>query len=321
MASSLSHPQHVILDSDAVWQSRLKRAEFRFRKRLETVPACPVLSHAQLASLPPLPSLSQVAALCVSANCDNRATSWMTPTNCAITAIVHLPSTLYWHARVVRARTESWEHYVEFTLRYSEEDKEWTVASEGSKHSSWRAFNIDDNVGQRQDDSVEQDEKSEDRTSQLMTAADSSTDSSCKQRYIMLLGCSEHEHNRSYRLLPEADRVSREHCIDFFGPRVRPLPLCTSCRTAITACIAPEQGQDLPPGSRGHKDLGIFTVRGVVQVSRTVYEAYYSTDGRFCRCSRTSSGFRGEEGGLEEAQAWSGPRRATASLQEGGLLP
>ena len=105
-------------------------------------------------------------------------------------------------------------------------EQKWSVDSVGKSGSGRRAAKVDDNITQN----VEQDEKSDTQSSLVMSASEEAIDSgSGKQRYIDLQQCShcsEHVHNRCYRLLPLVSAW-----------RTHTAPLCASCRTLIDAAI------------------------------------------------------------------------------------
>ena len=64
--SSLCRSVHSVVDSDVVWEERLEVAEAIQRLNAPShPPASAELSGVQLTALPPLPSLSEAAALCM----------------------------------------------------------------------------------------------------------------------------------------------------------------------------------------------------------------------------------------------------------------
>jgi len=253
-ASALCRTLHALFDGDAVWQGRLREAEaVQYADDTAAAPAADVLSAAQQAALPPLPSLSEAAALCSQSYYEAEQQRFFAnplpvrydiPPPPRITAIVHLPSTLRYHAKIVsqragystldyslQSRYRRLQHavtYMEFTLTYSEQQQKWVVDSMGDADSGVQAINADDNVGR--------DKQRSDRISSL-TPAPASVVSS-KQRYIDLLQCSEHVNRQCCRLLPPSPPLhassGRPRSI---VPPVCPLPLCANCRTVIARCI------------------------------------------------------------------------------------
>ena len=290
-ASSLSRASHPLFDGDGVWDSRLRRAEAIQHVDDVPVPAAAVLSAAQLAALPSLPTLSDAAALCLQSyiavevprvqDVPPTLSSEEAVQRCRaarVTAIVHLPSTLLYHARI--SKPDGWDKactvgYYEFAFAWSGEEQRWRVDRMGERYSGWRAMNVDDNVA---DDVVELTaETSNDEPAQLLRRAPTtarstarstarrSNSSSSKQRYIELLGCSEHAHNGCHRLLPPSPPLDAR-CLAHYDyraldgtpivlPAVCPLPLCASCRFVIAGCIAPEAD-----------------VNSVVRLSSTLFE-------------------------------------------------
>ena len=85
-------------------------------------------------------------------------------------------------------------------------------------------------IGQR-NGNIEHDEKCGEGVSRGIAAQPSTIPTGNKQRYIQLLRCSEHEHNRCYRLLPlsPSTEAFRKHSL-LHAPAVCPLPLCAACR-------------------------------------------------------------------------------------------
>jgi hypothetical protein len=140
-ASLLSRSLHTLFNSEAVWRGRLKEVEalqcVPFEEdeptwvashqpatgevvdRRATPPTYAVLSYAQLASPPFLPSFSAVATLClwafIQAEEQQRQgqarSSWQShfyqPRTARLTAILHLPSTLVYHARIITPEYDS----------------------------------------------------------------------------------------------------------------------------------------------------------------------------------------------------------------------
>ena len=282
--STLSRSLHTVFDGEAVWQGRLRLAKCIQRVDDDApVPASAVLSAAQLAALPPLPSLSEAASLCllsftVAADSQPPAglTAWCCPTvpslqpppAARVSAIVHLPSTLCYHARIVQHdATFPLDHkalYIEFALTYCRRQQKWIVARTGRLHSGWRAINIDDNIGLNG-------KRSGFQAVRLLAACPVV---SSKQRYIDLLKCSEHQRNQCYRLLPASPPLpvhdyARERL--YGAAPIAALPLCASCRTLLTRCI--HRSCFSPRTARFLVDARTtYTVLGVTRINSTTYE-------------------------------------------------
>ena len=235
-ASTLCRASSVF-DSDGIWQRRLEEVErIQHVEDDATVSAVATLSPAQLAALPPLPTLSRAAAICLRAYVDVSArpfvnsTTWQPP---RLAAIVHLPSTLCYHARIVlrtgdRHPLDNVVTCPEFTLTTGDSGT-WQVEKLGKHDIGWRALLVDDNIGLDEQHSDDQ-----------LPHSPAASGSSSKQRYIDLLQCSEHEHRQCWRLLPPSPPrgvggVSFLHTV---RPRLCPLPLCASCTAVIARCIA-----------------------------------------------------------------------------------
>ena len=240
-AAALCRSSHALFDDETVWQDRVAAVEDAQRAggggdAPLPVPAAAVLSPAQLPALPPLPSLSEAAA----ALCERlrRPREGLNAAQARVTSIVHLPSTLRYHAKVLkpydaRFPLEQVLHYLEFSLTYSPHRRRWMVASTGDYYSGIRAINAGDNVGQ------EEEKEGQGERAGLTSGLSS------KRRYVQLLQCSEHAHNACYRLLPP----SLAHCAQAPGsddfhydpckalPPLRLLPLCRSCRGLLARCI------------------------------------------------------------------------------------
>jgi hypothetical protein len=114
---------------------------------------CKVFSSAQLHSRPPLPSLSQVAEMCLHefVQREERVTMHQSTSTCQashvpLTALLHLPSPLAYHARLITPKWKGGVHhsveYIELEFRYSEEERRWRVARIGDLDSGWRAVNL-----------------------------------------------------------------------------------------------------------------------------------------------------------------------------------
>ena len=115
-----------------------------------------------------------------------------------VTAIVHVPSTLRYHCRVLVGKSgghplQYSAKYDEVTVVYSQQQQRWFVSSTGFNLRGLRAVNIGDNVVQ-----------DEQKWSDASWLLDAPTNLSSKQRYIDLLQCSEHVHNHCHRLLPSS---------------------------------------------------------------------------------------------------------------------
>ena len=303
-ASSLSRASHPLFDGDGVWDSRLRRAEAIQHVDDVPVPAAAVLSAAQLAALPSLPTLSDAAALCLQSyiavevprvqDVPPTLSSEEAVQRCRaarVTAIVHLPSTLLYHARI--SKPDGWDKactvgYYEFAFAWSGEEQRWRVDRMGERYSGWRAMNVDDNVA---DDVVELTaETSNDEPAQLLRRAPTtarstarrSNSSSSKQRYIELLGCSEHAHNGCHRLLPPSPPLDAR-CLAHYDyraldgtpivlPAVCPLPLCASCRTLVARCIQQH-------GSLNRSSANIssdYRVTAIARCNATMFDTAFS---------------------------------------------
>jgi len=180
IASALSRSLHAVFDSDEVWQDRLRVVEAI--RRVEdgyVVPPSALLSPAQLAALPPLPSLPEVASLCLQSfekAIDKRGLRikwrgvlqsksgrglWMWTARHRLLASPPSSNCRPLSATTVESCDRTIEeicslvHHVEFTLAYSCEEGKWKVESMGDDNSGMRAINIDDNI-QRTDTSEEE---------------------------------------------------------------------------------------------------------------------------------------------------------------------
>ena len=207
-ASTLSRALHVLFDSEAAWQGKLRWAEAVQRVRVDVALANTAqLSSAVLHSIPPLSwPLSELAELCLEALLDddqrrlltnhprlNQHYARFTPRPPRMTAIVRVPGTVRYHTRVSRTvwGQKRQVEYREFWLAHSEQQLRWVMKQEGGEYSGWMAVNVDDNIGQE--------EKTNDKEPSRPTTDRASLSS--KQRYIDLLQCSEHCHNHCHRLL------------------------------------------------------------------------------------------------------------------------
>ena len=269
-ASALSRPLHALFDSDAVWQGRVKDVEaVQFAHFDEPECSAAVLSSLQLASLPPLPSMSEVAALCLQsfvaakeAEEQADAIDWSSgdfePKTSRLTALIHLPSTLAYHARII---TPQWEDevpheasYIEFELKYIK--RRWMVARLGPPFSGWRAVNVADNVA-----TVD-----EAQNAQFIAR----TGDSFKARYIDFCKCSEHREVQCHRLVPPSRPLAvttpylAPASKPSLLPEVSPLPLCSQCRPRIVRWI-----------KDGHVNTDSpkpYSVSSVTRISRTEYD-------------------------------------------------
>ena len=253
--SSLSHSLHPLFDGEAVWHGRLRAVEATQHIPVELVPRVPesaILSPEALAALPPLPSLIEAATLCFTAFMNTRQqqqrTVWRragevksqphVPGSPRITAVVHLPATLLYHARFSSTYPCSTVHelawvehaWVEFTLRRGDEQP-WAVAKVGDYRSGKWALDVEDNIGDME----------ERAHADTVTAIPSTRPVSSKQRFVNLLRCSEHEYGQCNRLVqptsPLAFIEKRNKRFLPTPPPVCPLPLCSSCRAAISPSI------------------------------------------------------------------------------------
>ena len=227
--------------------------------------------------MPPLPTLSKAAEVCLHGYIEageRRRVMYALATNerqnSRITAIVHLPATTEYHTRLTRPEAESDDpleykvEHIRFTLKYDQESKQWVVDSSDGDSIGLRALqrhavNIDDNV--------EQHDHSDHQTAQTTAVTDRPMDGGSKQAYIDLLACSEHEHNRCYRLLPAVYPLSVDTGTGLQPtdvPNICAIPLCASCRTLIARCI-----QSAHPAS----STLWRSVWGVTRISSTIYEA------------------------------------------------
>ena len=186
-AAALSRSIRTAFDSDAVWYRRFMDVCSIMRLYVEMpVPAAAVLSAAQLAALPPLPSLAEAAALCEQAYRESELCK-ETPSHLqppCVAAIVHLPCTLLYHARIVgrciadQHVLKQFAEHIEFTLTYSQQLLRWTVQEVGESGSGRRALCVDNNV-----DACRARSDSVDRPPAAPTIG------SYKQRYIHILTC------------------------------------------------------------------------------------------------------------------------------------
>lgn len=284
-ASALCQSLHILFDSEAVWQDRLRQAEAIQHVHADVaVPADAVLSAAQLAALPPLPSLSEVASLCSQSYLAAQAQRQLNlnysrlvarlrdvhPPQPRLTAIVHLPLTLLYHTRIVTLVMRPRKYtakYIEFTLACSDAQQGWRVETVGRPLSGWRAINIDDNVGEQ---NMRGDEQPLHSVFVPATTGTTTTtiNSSSKQRYVDLLRCSEHAHNQCYRLLPPSPPRPAANYHRPLNPNlhpIQPLPLCSSCLTLFAHCIARYQAQGIS-----------CRVSSVTRINSTLYETVVS---------------------------------------------
>ena len=201
-ASALCRAMHPLFECKAVWQGRLREAE-----RIQHVDAdhathdVSVLSPAQSAALPPLPSLSETAALCLQAYWPKSLLSeFPAVSHPRVTAIVpcrppsHATSGSSFYLQVsqeLRGSLSTWR----ISLKYSEQQQQWTVEHMGlERFSGWR---VDDNMLNIGLD----DPSSDGQPHRPVIPRTTTVYSSYKRRYIDSLKCSEHEHNHCYRLL------------------------------------------------------------------------------------------------------------------------
>ena len=272
-ASSLCRASRAEFDGEAVWQSRLRAAQAIQHVAADVaVPASAVLSAAQLAALPPLPSVAEIASLCLQSFVETEKKYDLRPESSLgscrrLTALLRLPSTVRYHARIVTPRSSKrLVHnvaHVDFALSFDKRQRTWKVRRMGGnkRYSGLGAINMEDNVGQESDTGEEQPQ-----------SIVSSTSVSSKQRYIELLQCSEHVHNGCHRLLPPAPPRPVVYYAHYRPvPPLVALPVCGSCRTAIARCI-----------QRTHHDANEypaqFKLRGVTRINRSTYESFI-TDG------------------------------------------
>ena len=202
-AAALSRSIRTAFDSDAVWYRRFMDVCSIMRLYVEMpVPAAAVLSAAQLAALPPLPSLAEAAALCEQAYRESELCK-ETPSHLqppCVAAIVHLPCTLLYHARIVgrciadQHVLKQFAEHIEFTLTYSQQLLRWTVQEVGESGSGRRALCVDNNV-----DACRTRSDSVDRPPAAPTIG------SYKQRYIHILTCR--SDRQCYHLLPPSPPI------------------------------------------------------------------------------------------------------------------
>ena len=331
-ASTLSRSLHAVFDSDAVWRDRLKQAE-RLTQRVDTdtpVPASDVLSPTQLATLPPLPSLTEAAELCVKSVTtleqersaldlllllddayDRLPHSHRDPPEWVygfpserlprLTAFVHLPSTLTYHARIYTPSASPYDthrlQYIEFTLAYSEQSGCWAVDHIGDEYSGWRTINMRDNV--------DVDEKvGGGQLPRLVVAPlDIVNSGSCKERYIDLLQCSIHVQSRCRRLLPPSPPLVADYPRDLalteeqfsLVSRICPLPLCTHCRSVLDHYCT-------RLSKRATLHRGFLHTPGVTRVSSTLFE--------FCVAGASSAGEDDQCFRVHHSR-WAPPRQAS----------
>ena len=293
-ASELCRASHAQFDSDAVWLDRLRWAEHIQRMRESDMSPMPadaesLLSPAQLVVLPPLLSLEEVAVLCEAAiekEVPKERRGWCSCLSAPVrrpmivTAIVHTPSTLCYHTRIIRRdETYSLDYtvlYCEFTLQYSERERRWAVESGDFSANGWAAINDADNIGQHAGQNQHQ-------SIQPLAA------SSNKQRYIDLQRCSEHEHNRCYRLLPPV--LSGLALNNFGGARLwnialepfHPLPLCCSCRTLVTRCIKRMCFKDHSVAGSAYRVQGLTRINKSTCPYGSIYEISVTCDDHLIR--------------------------------------
>ena len=283
-ASTLSRALHVLFDSEAAWQGKLRWAEAVQHIR-SNAPVTRQLSSAVLHSIPPLSwPLSELAELCLQALIESdkrrpaadplrpyRLHPRLTQTPPRITAIVHLSGTVRYHTRVSRTvwREKQPAEYYAFRLTYSEQQRRWVMKQEGDDYSGWMAVNVDDNMGQDDVQSYEQPYRPSTDCASL----------SSKQRYIELLQCSEHCHNLCHRLLRPTLPLSVAHSLLRRGglSPVCPLPLCTSCRTLIVRYI-PISHLIRDRLSEFNSRITSFAIRSVTRISATLYETFIALD-------------------------------------------
>ena len=169
-----------------------------------------------------------------------------------LTAIVNVPSTLLYHARVVKLqqhdKLQRLRHsvaFVEFVLTCSGEERKWRVDTMGDRYSGHWAVHIGDNV-----------EQPEEKSSVNLTSAAATATVSSKQRYIDLLQCSEHFQRRCRRLLPPRPRAAQEGRFVNAPSTLPPVPLCCSCRSVIARSNARAHNDCSP---EDYKRLGCHT--------------------------------------------------------------
>ena len=296
-ASALCRASHALFDSDVLWQDHLLRAG---HVRLALADLSPLASvgplAAQSTALFPLPSLSEAAALCLQTFIDRAEPAQPPPRtrfSCfsapaapsfrpapRLTAIVRLPSTLCYHARIVQQRRRDplqyAVSYVAFDLKVVHRGAEarWAAATVHSDNSGWAALNIDDNVGLQADDNT---------LYALPAAPAPDNHISCKQRYIEQLRCSESVHTHCHRLVGRVRAVyARREYHDRFPniPPLVPLPVCTSCRTHIVRCV---QRSCVRQSSSVHiaGSTPAITVLGVTRINQTLWEVNAERDELF----------------------------------------
>ena len=248
-ATTLCRASHSLFNSNAVWQSRLK--DVQCTQRVcgvydMVVPRQLCLLDAQLAAMPPLPPLADVAALCLQHYVQSvKPRGLVPPSLCpehfspSLRAIIQVPSTLCYHARIVSYDKQRVQHrleLVQFTLAYSEAQHAWRVADAGDRHSGFWAANIDDNcyAGAVED-------KKEGRAQQphsLVVPARTVGVGSCRRRYFELAACSEHRRSHRSLLPPSFSSQPRTSSasVSWTSPAA-PSPLCCACRTVIARSL------------------------------------------------------------------------------------
>ena len=278
-ASSLCRSLHAVFDSEAVWQSRLRHAERIQHVETDIVgPAHDVLSATQLAALPPLPSLAEVSSQCVrelveeldaAVKACQPAMLWNSfvprPPPPRITAIVRLPSTLRYYARILsqqRSRHPLYHStaYGNLTLAYSERLCRWTL-EKSLLYSNSPVINAAGRALCNAEDNVGLDEESDNHPTALLAAHSVTSIVSSKQRYIELLQCSEHKYRGCNRLLPPTPPIRHSEL-----PPLCPLPLCCLCRTVIARTIGDAYSRLFQP-PRFH-----CRMQSVTRITANMYE-------------------------------------------------
>ena len=280
-ASALSRSTHSVFDDDAVWKGRLEEAErIQRAQRMDTAHSVLPIASLSLPALlaePPLPSKAEVAALCMS----YIEVEWQRPPlgsffwshepphlppppPSRVTSIQRLPHTRRYLLQILTDRPlqESVEH-VEFVLAYNLQQDRWEVQRKPLCREAWQsmsAADVDDNL-------VGLDEQASEQPPELPAPATSV--SSCKQRYIDLLGCSEHVHRRCFRLLPPSPTLSHTQPVPAVA--LPPLPLCCLCRTIIARCFARAH---VEPNAKVRSH---YRVTNVIRIDNVTYEATVTT--------------------------------------------
>ena len=286
-ASALSRALHALLDSDTVWRGRLTQAQaeqhapfadpqlacstqptalssLAERVRQGLLPERLVL-HPE--SQPPLPSDSEVAALCLAAFVQaeqqrrqaepSRWSDSYELRSSRVMAILRLPSSAAYHARVITPKwSVSSAHeaaYIQFELQHTgaaDRAGRWEVARMGHECSGWLAINIADNLA--------------DEDVRLNAEFSAASGVSCKARYIDLRRCSEHRRTGCGRLVrPSSPLRPVDKGPEVHLPIIAPLPLCSSCLSLMAHAAL-----------NGHVNTNTahYSVTGVTRISRTEFE-------------------------------------------------